>query len=370
MLNSKIVPFEGAENFFSRIRQEGRRIVQSHGVFDLVHPGHILHLEEARSFGDLLVVTLSADAFVGKGPGRPYFNEGLRVQALAALSCVDHIVVVPHFGPEEAIRCVKPAVYCKGKEYQESTYSADGSLQKERTLVEESGGEMRFAGGVKYSSTKLLNLHFDHLGSEVRSFCARLSQKYNRHSFSEAVRSLEGLRVLVMGDTIFDRYTEVAVQGLTSKNRILSSRFLREETHPGGALAVFRHVREFTSHVRYFSLTGTEDWAMQAMNAIVPADQNYSIRTPQYTTVLKQRYVEPSPGEGVISKLFSVNYLTQGPPPRQVLEELQNRAHEALQGVDAVLLTASLNINPDDAQMVEITFRPAGAPSFDFSTSA
>jgi cytidyltransferase-like protein len=75
-------------------REQGIRIVQCHGVFDLLHPGHIRHFAAARSMGDVLVVTITADDFVGKGPGRPAFPQGLRSESLAALSVVDFVAVV------------------------------------------------------------------------------------------------------------------------------------------------------------------------------------------------------------------------------------------------------------------------------------
>ena len=108
----KILPFETAPAVLDKLRAEGKKIVQCHGTFDLLHPGHIHHLEEARALGDLLVVTVTAEKFVNKGPGRPFFNDELRATSLAALVCVDYVVVVPFPAAVEAIECVKPAIYC------------------------------------------------------------------------------------------------------------------------------------------------------------------------------------------------------------------------------------------------------------------
>src|SRR5688572_278441 len=116
-VTEKIISFEAAPGFFAGLRQEGKKIVQSHGIWDLIHPGHICHLEEAGALGDLLVVTLTADKHVHKGPGRPYFNEQLRLRSLAALECVDYVVLVPFPDAVPAIECVRPDIYCRGKEY-------------------------------------------------------------------------------------------------------------------------------------------------------------------------------------------------------------------------------------------------------------
>src|SRR5436190_2190199 len=222
---NKIISFEHAPAFFKTLRARGKRIVQSHGIFDLIHPGHVCHLEEARELGDMLVVTLTADKFVNKGPGRPYF---------------------------------------------------------------------------------------DHLSQPVKSFCETLAAKYTRRQFVETVESFAGLRVLVVGDTIFDRYSYLKVQGLTSKNKIISGRFLGEETQTGGALAVFRHVKQFARNVKFVSLIGAEPWAQRQLRAHVAPGEDCVVRAAGFTTIIKQRFVEPLIEEGEMSKLFSVNFIDAG----------------------------------------------------------
>ncbi|NBQ55648.1 MAG: hypothetical protein EBU36_03185 [Verrucomicrobia bacterium] len=96
MNEEKVIPFGQARALFARLRGEGKRLVQCHGTFDLVHPGHIVHLQDAAKLGDFLVVTVTEGKHVNKGPGRPYFNDALRTRSLAALECVDYVVLIPH----------------------------------------------------------------------------------------------------------------------------------------------------------------------------------------------------------------------------------------------------------------------------------
>lgn len=335
---AKLIPFESASAALDALRASGRKVVQSHGVFDLIHPGHILHLEEARGLGDALVVTLTADQYVDKGPGRPYFNEQLRIRSLAALACVDHVILVPHPGPIAAIECVRPDFYCKGKEYEDPAMDVTGILREERAAVERHGGRMQFVGPIKYSSTRLLNQYFDHLTGPLRGFCTALAAECTRRDFHTAVESLRDLKVLVVGDTIFDRYAYVKSQGLTSKNAIISGRFLGDETQCGGALAVFRHVREFVDDVRYFSLVGHEPWVQVQLAAFVPPAANRTIFAEHFTTVVKQRFVEPpAPGKEV-KKYFAVNYIDGEPPAPAVIDRVLARLRDELRQVDAVLL--------------------------------
>jgi rfaE bifunctional protein nucleotidyltransferase chain/domain len=338
MTRSKILPYEEAAAVFEKLRKKGKRIVQCHGTFDLVHPGHIVHLQEARELGDLLVVTITGEKYVNKGPGRPCFNDALRSHSLAALECVDYVVVIPFPAAVEAIRLVRPNIYCKGKEYSETETDVTGNIHGDIEAVKECGGEIKYIGSVVFSSTKLLNRHFDYLSNEVKEFCQRISREIKPDLIREEVDQFENLKILVIGDTIIDQYSYVSVQGLTSKNRIISGRFLREETHLGGALAAFRHVKQFCGNVRFVSLLGDEPWIDDLVGDSLTLAENHIVRDPAFTTVVKKRYVEPLQGGNEMSKLFSVNYIDGKPPGMATQERVLEKLREHIKWADAVLL--------------------------------
>ena len=98
-----------------------RSIVHCHGVFDLLHIGHIKYFEEAKTLGDTLIVTLTPDVFVNKGPNRPAFNETLRAEAIAALAVVDYVAINTWPTAIETIRLLKPDIYVKGADYTNLT---------------------------------------------------------------------------------------------------------------------------------------------------------------------------------------------------------------------------------------------------------
>ena len=89
-----------------------------HGVFDLLHYGHILHFEEAKQQGDILVVSITSSNNVNKGPGRPYFNDLTRLKFLESLSIIDYVIVNHDITPIDLIKKIKPAIYCKGPDYK------------------------------------------------------------------------------------------------------------------------------------------------------------------------------------------------------------------------------------------------------------
>jgi rfaE bifunctional protein nucleotidyltransferase chain/domain len=334
----KILPFETAAAVFDELRAQGKRLVQCHGTFDLLHPGHIHHLEEARALGDLLVVTVTAEKFVNKGPGRPFFNDELRARSLAALVCVDHIVIVPHAAAVEAIECVKPAIYCKGKEYADPANDVTGNIADDLATVEKLGGEVHYLGSVVFSYTKLINNFFDHLAAPTKNFCRDLARTCSPDQFKKAVDSFADLKVLLVGDIIFDRYSNVKMQGLTSKNRIISGRFLSEETQSGGALAIYRHLKQFCDHVRFISIAGTEPWVGEMLGTLLDREDDWTIRDQEFTTVVKQRYVEPYITGKELTKLFAVNYIDNVAPRRETQEALSQKIADHIRDFDLVVV--------------------------------
>lgn len=320
------------------MRAEGKRIVQCHGTFDLIHPGHIYHLEEAKELGDVLIVTVTAEQFVNKGPGRPYFNDTLRCKSLAALACVDYVVLVPYPAAKEAIECVRPHIYCKGREYEDPENDPTGKIQEDVATVQAIGGQVRYIGSVVFSSSKLINRHFDAVPEGVKLFCQKLAKTCSPEQFRREVEGFADLRVLVLGDVIFDRYTYVTVQGLTSKNRILSTRMLDEETHAGGALAVYRHVKEFTAHVDFCAIVGNDAWTRETMAAIVPKENDLCLYEEDFTTIIKQRFIEDGGSGKELLKLFSVNMIDAEHPGKEVAERLLKVLEKNIKKYDAVLV--------------------------------
>lgn len=123
-------------------------MVLANGVFDFLHYGHIQHLQWAKKLGDRLVVSLTADAHVNKGPRRPVFPDIIRKQVLEALRCVDQVILVDN--SFQALHLVRPDIYVKGREYE-------GKIIKgEKEYCEKHGIEIAFTD-VEYSTTKLLN---------------------------------------------------------------------------------------------------------------------------------------------------------------------------------------------------------------------
>jgi len=128
-------------------------VVFTNGVFDLLHPGHVRYLAEARALGDLLIVGINADASVRrlqKGPDRPINPESERAEVIAALACVDAVVIFSEDTPHEIVSALQPDVLVKGADW-----AADAIVG--RDVVEARGGRVvRIALAPGYSTTTLL----------------------------------------------------------------------------------------------------------------------------------------------------------------------------------------------------------------------
>lgn len=345
LTGAKIVSFDTASSVITMARADGKTVVHCHGTFDLIHPGHIIHFQEAKELGDILVVTVTDENNVNKGPGRPYFNDHLRAQSISALSVVDYVVLIPFPTAVEAIQCIRPDIYCKGIEYKNDENDVTGNILDERATVENLGGKLSYVGSVVFSSTRLLNNHFDAYPQSTKQFCIEAGQAFDKDGFREAVESFSDLNVLVVGDIIFDHYTNVSVQGLTSKNRILSTRFLSDDIQAGGALAVVNHLKEFSNNIKIVSILGTESWVDNEVRKYIGPSEDLILRTPDFTSIIKQRFIEPQirsiPSDQnnyKLSKLFSVNYIDHQHPKETIQQNIINRLEEHIKDADLVLV--------------------------------
>ncbi|MGB4803929.1 MAG: adenylyltransferase/cytidyltransferase family protein, partial [Anaerolineae bacterium] len=181
------------------LKQQGKVIVHCHGVFDLLHPGHFRHFAAARRLGDVLIVTLTRDEFVNKGPGRPVFNQRLRAESIAALASVDYVAINEWPTAVNTIHRLRPDLYVKGSEYAQREQDLTGKIYDEERAVETVGGRLAFTDDITFSSTQLLNNYFDVFSAEADAFLRDFRQRYSAGQVIEMLKALQPLRVLVIG---------------------------------------------------------------------------------------------------------------------------------------------------------------------------
>ena len=134
------------------LRKQGKRIVHCHGVFDLLHIGHIRYLQAARKLADVLIVTVTADEHVNKGPDRPAFGQALRAEAIAALDCVDYVAINAWPTAVETIELLKPDIFAKGAEFKDEGSDPTGAITRERQWSEAPGSAVRVSSTAPVTS--------------------------------------------------------------------------------------------------------------------------------------------------------------------------------------------------------------------------
>jgi len=145
----KLLSLESLKPIVAALKASGKTIVLANGCFDLLHVGHIRYLTGARELGDVLIVGLNSDESVRhlKGTQRPLMTEYERAEILAALACVDYIVIFQESTVEALLKALRPDVQCKGTDYTEETVP-------EREVVRSYGGRVAIAGDPKDHSTR------------------------------------------------------------------------------------------------------------------------------------------------------------------------------------------------------------------------
>lgn len=222
-------------------RAAGRSVVHCHGCFDIVHPGHLRYLRHAKAQGDLLLVSITGDALIAKGSGRPLIPQELRAENLAALDCVDWVFIDPHATAVELLEAVRPDVYVKGREYESNN---DPRFLAEKECVLRHGGRTVFSSGdVVFSSTALIAA----LEQSADPYHARLRELTQREELSGArlnglMTAARGARVLVIGEPILDTYVLCDRPDVAGESPIMTLRPIERRFYDGGAAIIAKHL--------------------------------------------------------------------------------------------------------------------------------
>jgi len=289
--NPKIRTLEDLALELRALQARGKRIVLSHGVFDLLHVGHIRHFESAKKLGDVLVVTLTQDAHVNKGPHRPAFPEQLRAESIAALGMVDFVAINRWPTSVETIGLLRPDVYAKGPDYKASEKDVTGGITLEARAIQDVGGEIRFTDDETFSSSQLLNQFFAPFDKHVTDY---LQEFRRRRSADEVLSWLERCgraRPLVVGEAIIDEYLFCVGIGKSTKDPVLA--VLHESIEPvaGGSLAVANHLAGLCGEVGLVTQLGDHDRREDFVRASLRSNVTPVLLTKSGSPTLRKRRI-------------------------------------------------------------------------------
>jgi cytidyltransferase-like protein len=280
-----------------RERCPDRKIILCHGAFDLVHMGHLIHFQDARSLGDLLVVTVTADNCITKKRS-VLITEEYRLRQLAALEVVDYVALVNEPSAATPIEALKPDVYVKGPEYANLVLDKSANIFREKALVELHGGRIHFTAGETFSSTKLS--HFLLASPEASQenpllrndrvlFRDLSALGFTLEQIKSFIVAADQLRICLIGETIIDEWVEVTATNLSMKSRCVAGIESSRTRQIGGTGAIALHLAGFVKELHCFT---------NGLSEQMPP--NVTVTELSRHTLVKTRFVDRDNG----SRLF------------------------------------------------------------------
>jgi rfaE bifunctional protein kinase chain/domain/rfaE bifunctional protein nucleotidyltransferase chain/domain len=237
-------------------RHRNDKVAMCHGVFDLVHPGHIRHLVFAKQKVSKLIVSITSDIHVKKAELRPYVPQNLRAENLAALEFVDFVIIDENETPIKNLRKIKPDFFVKGYEYVKNQTNA--RTQIEIDVLKSYGGKFLFTpGDFVLSSSKIIQNDKPDL-SIIKLKSLIEGEKVAVTDIYKTLSEFKNCEVLVVGDTIVDNYVNTSIIGNNAKTPTFSTKYINEENFIGGAAIVALHLKAAGAKVKFCSVLGND----------------------------------------------------------------------------------------------------------------
>ncbi|MCK4948384.1 MAG: adenylyltransferase/cytidyltransferase family protein [Candidatus Aureabacteria bacterium] len=337
-IHRKIVKVEKLGGVCSKLKTKGKKIVHCHGVFDLLHLGHIRHFKLAKKHGDILIVTITKDKHVKRGPGRPVFNEHLRAEALASLAVTDYVSIIDSPTAIECLGILKPDFYVKGSEYRKKEGDITGKISEEEEAVKTVGGRLVFTDDITFSSSKLLNKYLDVYPPRTVKYLKAIGKKYSIDFITEKLCLLKDLKVLVIGDAIIDQYHYCTPMGKSSKEHLVANRYDSEETFAGGTLATANNIANLCKQVDLLTMLGKED--EDSLNDFIKSRLSPNITPvffyrPDVGTIIKRRFVNKDSNR----KLFEICYMKDDSIFGRIETRILKQIEKTIENYDLVVVS-------------------------------
>jgi cytidyltransferase-like protein len=302
MLN-KIYSLDELKKKIDKLKKRGLSIGVCHGLFDLMHPGHINHLNLAKKSCDILIVTTTSDAFIKKNLISPIFPEDQRKYFLANLQMIDYVSIVQDETAEPVIKKIKPNFYFKGEEYK--TNDNIGNLKKEKVFCKKNKVKIKFIGSKQYSSSKLIseNLFLNQDQELIKNI--KDLKKYNPE-IEKILDKAKDKKILIIGEIIFDQYTFLLTHGLSPKSNNISGSITDDKVMAGGVLASAKFLSQFSKNVDCLSIVNDAAKKDLKRNKMLKGFKNI-ISSKDFPDIIKQRFVQIENNVYSQKKLLTVN---------------------------------------------------------------
>tara|TARA_B100000989_G_C19532686_1_gene471022 strand:+ start:1731 stop:3245 length:1515 start_codon:yes stop_codon:yes gene_type:complete len=331
---SKNLGLKDIKSFQKKIRLKNKKITLCHGVFDLIHIGHLKHFLSSKKFGDILVVSITPDRYVGKGPGRPIFNEKLRSEFLQNIECIDHVIINDKPTSVNLIRTLKPHFYSKGPDYKKNKNDITGEIKNEINALSSYGGKIKYTNDLTSSSSQIINQHYSQFSINLKKNIKQIKNK--KINLNNLINSSKKLKVLVLGEIIIDHYYFCETLGKSGKDPVLQMHEQLEELYLGGAAAIAGNVKKFASDVTLMSMIGSDKKYLNFIKKKI--DKNIKLNLifkENSPTIIKKKYLDIITN----NKVFGTYIINDSPLNKKNELKLKTFLNKNLSKFDLVIVS-------------------------------
>ena len=318
-----------------KVLKKNKKIVGlCHGVFDLIHYGHLKHFQEAKKYCDYLIVSITADKFIKKGLGRPLYKKKKRLEALTFINKIDKVIINNEITSINLIKKIKPNIYFKGPDYKDFQQDKTGNIKKEEEAVKSIKGRLITTKSEKFSSSYLINEYSKDFKNFRNQITAIKKQYKNFNSILKKIEDLKSKKILIIGEIILDKYIEVETMGKAGKDPMLTFKRKKTKIFPGGSLAIANNLSEICNNIEIISYLGSKS---DEKNIKKFSNKNVSLKIfnkKNSPTIIKTRYID----ENTRNKLIGIYDINDSNIDVENENKINNYLKENLKKFDVVVV--------------------------------
>lgn len=333
---SKILKKTTFIKILNKLRDNKKKIVLCHGVFDVVHYGHIQHFKSAKKLGDILIVSITKDQFIKKGIGRPIFTEIQRLKYLSELEIIDYLYICQTDSAADSIKIIKPNYYVKGPDYKNNLLDDTKKIFLEKKLVKKFKGKIVYTSDKKFSSSSIINEKnlLEH-SYDQKNFLKNIKNKFSYNYIKNKILNFKKLKPLLVGELIFDNYCFGNIIGKSGKEPHLVLKEDKNEFYVGGIGVVARHLSSFVNKIQIIAPFGNEFFLKNILKKTFDKNiiKNFLKPEKKYSSIIKKRFIDQVSNY----KMFG-SYILPNKSKKRFAEILISKIKSKLKNTDMIII--------------------------------
>lgn len=330
----KIIDKKNLINLKNKFKK--KKFILCHGVFDVIHYGHITHFNNAKKFGDILIVSVTKDIYIKKGINGTIFNELQRVKFLSEISVIDYVYLCETESAADSIKTIKPDFYVKGPDYRINSLDKTKKIYLEKKIVEKFNGKVVYTKDEKFSSSKIINeKNLNNYNSKQQYYINKIKNKYGYDYIKNQISKFKKLKILIIGELIFDSYCFGEIIGKSGKEPHLVLKENETEFYVGGTGAIARHLSSFVKNITLVSPFGNENFLKKVLKKTFNKNINQILFKPDnnYSSIIKKRFIDKVSNY----KMFG-SYILPSQPKKNFSNVLISKIKSKLINSDIVII--------------------------------